>query len=157
MNRENECEQIMKCLHPEDKCRYVFVHGAPGMGKTALAIKTANKILENDDHTVVVYVNCEYIGSVDDFSGKVVQEIYHGYYPQNDPIPAMKNCLKRNDFLTVLLLDNFEFLSHFSDPDEGKKVEEFLAEVVTSCKNVKLLVTSSETHVGVFPEIAGSI
>ena len=153
MNRENECEQIMKCLHPQDECRYVFLHGAPGMGKTALAVKTANKMLENDDHTVVVYVNCKYIESVDDFAGKVAQQIYHGYYPQNDPIPAMKNYLKRYDFLTVLLLDNFELLSHFSDPYAGKKVEEFVAEVVSSCKNVKLLVTSSQIDVGVFPEI----
>ena len=153
MNRENECKQIMKCLHPEDECRYVFLHGAPGMGKTALAIKTANKMLENDDHTVVVYVNCKYIESVDDFAGKVAQQIYHGNYPQNDPIPAMKNYLKRYDFLTVLLLDNFEVLIHFNDPDAGKKVEEFVAEVVTSCKNVKLLVTSSQTDVGVIPEI----
>ena len=153
MNRENECEQIMKCLRPEDECRYVFLHGAPGMGKTALAIKTAYKVLEDDDHTVVVYVNCKYIESVDDFAGKVLKQIYHGHYPQNDPIPVMKNCLKRIDFLTVLLLDNFEILSHFNDPDDGKKVEEFVAEVVTSCKNVKLLVTSSETDVGVFPEI----
>ena len=152
MNREDECKQIMKCLHPQDECRYVFLQGAPGMGKTALAIKTANKMLENDDHTVVVYVNCKYIESVDDFAGKVAQQIYHGNYPQNDPIPAMKNCLKRNDFLTVLLLDNYEFLNYFNDPDEGKKVKEFAAEVVTSCKNVKLLVTSSE-DVGVFPEI----
>ena len=152
MNRENECEQIMKYLHPEDECRCVFLHGAPGIGKTALAIKVANEIVKTDDHTVVVYVNCKYIDSFDDFAGKVVQQIYHGHYPQDDPIPAMKNCLKGNDFLTVLLLNNFEFLSHFSDPDEGKRVEEFVAEVVTSCRNVKLLVTSS-VNVGVFPEI----
>ena len=152
MDRENECEQIMKHLRPEDECRCVFLHGAPGIGKTALAIKVANEILTTDDHTVVVYVNCKYIDSFDDFAGKVVQQIYHGHYPQNDPIPAMKNCLKDSDFLTVLLLNNFEFLSHFNDPDEGKRVEEFVAEVVTSCRNVKLLVTSS-VNVGVFPEI----
>ena len=152
MNRENEREQIMKCLHPGDECRCVFLHGATGIGKTALAIKVANKILENDDHTVVVYVNCKYIDSFDDFAGKVVQQIYHGGYPQDDPIPAMKNFLKGSDFFTVLLLNNFEFLSHFNDPHDGKKVEEFIVEVVTGCKNVKLLVTSLE-DVGVFPEI----
>ena len=152
MNRENECEQITKYLHPADECRCIFLHGAPGMGKTALAIKVANEILETDDRTVVVYVNCKYIDSFDDFAGKVVQQIYHGHYPQDDPIPAMKNFLKGSDFFTVLLLDNFEFLSHFNDSDDRKKVEEFVAEVITSCKNVKLLVTSSVND-GVFPEI----
>ena len=151
VNRENECKQIMKYLHPKDECRCVFLLGAPGIGKTALAIKVANKILESE-HTMIVYVNCRYIHSFDDFAGKVVQQSYHGHYPQNDPIPAMKKRLQSNDFLTILLLDNFEFLSHLNDPDEKKKVEEFVAEVVTSCKNVKLLVTSS-VNVGAFPEI----
>ena len=152
MNRENERQQIMKCLHPADECRCVFLNGAPGIGKTALAIKVANEILKTDDRTKVVYVNCKYIGSFDDFAGKVVQQSYHGYYPQNNPIPAMKKRLQSYDFLTILLLDNFEFLSHFNDPDERKKVEEFVAEVVTSGGNVKLLVTSSK-NVGAFPEI----
>ena len=149
MNRENEREQIMKYLDPADECRCVFLHGAPGMGKTALAIKVANEILESE-HTVVVYVNCKYIYSFDDFAGRVVQQIYH--YPLNDPIPSMKKRLKNNDFLTILLLDNLEFLNNFNDPVDGERVEECIAEVVTSCRNVKLLVTSS-VNVGVFPEI----
>ena len=152
MNRENECEQIKKYLHPADACKCVLLHGVPGIGKTALAIKVANEILKTHDRTVVVYVNCKYVDSFDDFAGKVVQQSFHGHYPQNDPILAMKKRLQSYDVLTILLLDNFEFLSHFSDPDERKKVEEFVAKEVTSCKKVKLLVTSS-LNVGAFPEI----
>ena len=151
VNRENECKQIMKCLHPEDECRCVFLHGAPGMGKTALAIKVADKILKTDDRTVAVYVNCNYIDSFDDFAEKVLQQIYH--HPLNDPIPAMKQRLKSNAFHTILLLDNFEYLNHLIDPIERTRVEKCIVEIVTSCRNVKLLVTSSEFDVGVFPEI----
>ena len=151
MNRENEREQIMKCLHPEDECRCVFLHGAPGIGKTALAIKVANEILKTDHRTKVVYVNCNYIDSFDNFAEKVVQQIYH--HPLNNPIPAMKQRLKSNNFRTILLVDNFEYLSHFIDPNVETRVETFIAEIVTSCRNVKLLVTSAVFDVGVFPEI----
>ena len=116
-----------------------------------MAIKVANEILETDDRNVVVYVNCNYIDSFDDFAEKVLQQIYH--HPLNNPIPAMKQRLKSNTFHTILLLDNFEYLSHLNDPKEETRVETFIEEIVTSCRNVKLLVTSSVFDDGVFPDL----
>ena len=73
----------------------------------------------------------------------------------------MAKRLNNSDFYTILLLDNFEFLLHLNseretplvadvyermnrEPSEGTKVEDFIAEMVTSSRKVKLLVTSSE-------------
>ena len=158
VNREAECEEVGRYLCPTHDCRCVLLHGAPGIGKTALAIKVVNEIL--DDRTVVVYVNCRFIDSFEDFAGKVVQQIYH--YPLNDPVSGMAKRLNNSNFYTILLLDNFEFLLHLNserenplgaenvygrmnrEPSEGTKVEDFIAEIVTSSRKVKLLVTSSE-------------
>lgn len=127
-----------------------------------MAIKVANDRLNSDSPTVVVYVNCRYIKSFDDFSEKVLQQVYH--YPLENPMTELKNRLKSQDFYTILLLDNFEFLLHLDDSDhppevdirhvvhermnpskDGSKVKNFINEFVMISSKVKLLVTSSET------------
>ena len=130
------------------------------MGKTSTAIKVANERLDTDSRTVVVYLNCRYIDSLDDFSGKALQQVYH--YPVENPISELKNRLKSQDFYTILLLDNFEFLLHLGHsgqegPHELEMVQEtttpaseeskviiLITEIVMMSRKVKLLVTSSE-------------
>ena len=130
------------------------------MGKTSTAIKVANDRLDSDSRTVVVYINCRYIDSLDDFAGKALQQVY---YPLVDnPISELKNRLKSQDCYTVLLLDNFEFLLHLDDigldshhegataqgtmtpPCEGSKIMNLITEIIKTSRKVKLLVTSSE-------------
>ena len=137
------------------------------MGKTSTAINVANDRLDSDSRTVVVYVNCRYVDSLDDFAGKALQQVYH--YPVDDPISELKNRLKSQDCYTVLLLDNFEFLLHLGDtrqetrhegarvqgrmtpPCEGSKIMNLITEIIDTSRKVKLLVTSSEKVV--FPVI----
>lgn len=120
----------------------------------------ANERLASDSRTVVVYVNCRYVTSFDDFSEKVLQQVYH--YPLVHSITELKYRLKTQDFYTVLLLDNFEFLLHLDDREQehfpeavmvhermipskdGSKVKNFISEIVMFSSKVKLLVTSSE-------------
>ena len=153
VSRELECQSILRCLDPTHECRCIFLHGPPGIGKTALAIKAANDQRETDKNTIVVYVNCKYINSADDFAAKVLVQIYH--YPLNNPISGLKTRLVNSDFnkYTIILLDNFEFLLHVDDWIENQQVEEpvdrikatdFVARLIFSSRNVKLLVTSSE-------------
>ena len=130
------------------------------MGKTSTAIKVANERLDSDSRIVVVYVNCRYIKSLDDFSEKALQQVYH--YPVENPISELKNRLKSQDFYTVLLLDNFEFLLHLGETrhelegrvnptSEESKVMTFITEIMMISRKVKLLVTSSEKVV--FPTL----
>ena len=136
------------------------MHGPPGIGKTALAIKVANDLRETDKNTMVVYVNCKYIYSADDFAEKVLVQIYH--YPSNNPISGLKTRLINSDFnkYTIILLDNFEFLLHVDDWIENQQIEEpvdrikatdFVERLISSSRNVKLLVTSSKNVV--FPSL----
>ena len=157
VSRAQECSAISGYLCPTHNCRCVLVHGVTGVGKTSTAIKVANDRLDSDNRTVVIYVNCRYINSLDDLAEKALQQVYH--YPVEDPISELKNRLKSLDCYTVLLLDNFEFLLHLGDTEqetphkramvqkpawEKSKIMNFITEVITMSRKVKLLVTSSE-------------
>ena len=167
VNREHECKVILRCLSPTHDCKCILLHGAPGVGKTALAIKAANEILETSDRTVVVYVNCKYIDSFDDFGGKVLQQMYHCYHLTN-PKAEMMTRLRSNDLYTILLLDNFEFLLNMDErgnlpvaemvhermnpaQSQETKINSFVAEILSCSRKVKLMVTS--TRDVVFPQI----
>ena len=128
--------------------------------KTSTAIKVANDRLDSDSRTGVVYINCRYIDSLDDFAGKALQQVYH--FLVDNLISELKNCLKSQDYHSVLLLDNFEFLIHLDDiglnthhegamaqgtmtpPCEGSKIMNLITEIIEISRRVKLLVTSSE-------------
>ena len=128
------------------------------MGKTTVAIKVANDILNSDGRTVVIYVNCRNIKLFDDFAKEVLQQVYH--FPVENPIAELKNRLKSQDFYTILLLDNFEFLLHLDDrmqlpenelslqqmnpSEEGSRIKKLINEILKVAGKVKLLLTSSE-------------
>ena len=160
VNRKQEIEDIKKhlLLKQENDCSCVLVHGAVGMGKTATAIKAANEIRNNDDNTVVVYINFRNVNSCDDLGVKIAQQIYS--FPLNESIAEIKRRLIREkDLLVILLLDNFQCLDPLDrnhdeeanvhpeikriDQTEVLKVKEFITEIISSSTNVKLLVTSS--------------
>ena len=159
VSRYQECNAISRYLCPEHNCRCVLVHGVTGVGKTSTAIKVANDRLDSDSHAVVVYVNCRYLKSLDDFAGKALQQVYH--YPVEDPIAELKSRLKSQDCNTVLLLDNFEFLLSAGDkgeeslpeaemeqrtmtpPCDESKIIDFITEIAMISRKVKLLLTSS--------------
>ena len=158
VNRETECDEIRKYLSPQHNCRCLLIHGVTGIGKTTVATKVANDILNSGGSTVVIYVNCRNIKLSHDFAEKALQQVYH--LPVENPIPELKNRLKSQDFLTILVLDNFEFILHLDDrmrlpeselslqqknpPEEGSKVKNLINEILMAAGKVKLLVTSSE-------------
>ena len=164
VNREKECDEIRKYLSPLHSCRCLHIHGATGIGKTTVATKVANDILNSDGRTVVIYVNCRNIKLSHDFAEKALQQVYHA--PVENPIPELKNRLKSQDFFTILLLDNFEFILHLDDrmqlpeselslqqmnpSEEGSRIKNLINEILMVAGKVKLLLTSSE--IVCFPE-----
>ncbi|XP_068693403.1 uncharacterized protein [Montipora foliosa] len=167
--QSDELSKILTCLRPENRCKCVLLHGAPGIGKTTLAIKAANEILLPNGHELVVYINCKYIYSYADFSEKVIRQIYHSRYPANNPEAEIKNRLiaLNKSFFILLLLDNFEFLlgnandneqenrrsaaSLFPNSNDRRLIENSIVEISKCARNVKLLVTSSRAVC--FPQI----
>ena len=129
------------------------------MGKTSTAIKVVNDRLDSESRTVVVYVNCRHLKSLDDFAAEALQQVNH--YPVEDPISELKSRLRSQDCYTVLLLDNFEFLLSAGDngeeslleaemvqnrmtpPCEESKIINVIAEVAMISRKIKLLLTSS--------------
>ena len=164
VNREKECDEIRKYLSPQHNCRCLLIHGVTGIGKTTVATKVANDILNSDGSTVVIYVNCRNIKHSHDFAEKALQQVYH--LPVENPIPELKNRLKSQDFFTILLLDNFEFILHLDDrmqlpeselslqqmnpSEEGSRIKNLINEILMVTGKVKLLLTSSE--IVCFPE-----
>ena len=158
VNRETECDEIRKYLSPQHNCRCLLIHGVTGMGKTTVAIKVANDILNSDGRTVVIYVNCRNIKLSHDFAEKALQQVYHA--PVQNPIAELKNRLKSQDFYTILLLDNFEFILNLDDrmqlpenelslqqnnpSEEGSKIKNLINDILMVAGKVKLLLTSSE-------------
>ena len=167
--QKDELSNILTCLRPDNECQCVLLHGAPGIGKTTLAIKAANEILEVNDRALVVYINCKYIRSYADFSEEVIRQIYHSSYPSNNPEAEIKKRLiaLSNNFFIILLLDNFEFLldnENDNEPEnqrsaaslcpgsnDGWLIENSIVEISKCARNVKLLVTSSRAVC--FPQI----
>ena len=123
-----------------------------------MATKVANDILNSDGSTVVIYVNCRNIKHSHDFAEKAFQQVYH--LPVENPIPELKNRLKSQDFFTILLLDNFEFILNLHDrmqlpenelslqqnnpSEEGSKIKNLINDILMVAGKVKLLLTSSE-------------
>ena len=134
------------------------MHGVTGIGKTTVATKVANDILNSGGSTVVIYVNCRNLKLSHDFAEKALQQVYH--LPVENPIPELKNRLKSQDFFTILLLDNFEFILHLDDrmqlpenelslqqnnpSEEGSKIKNLINDILMVAGKVKLLLTSSE-------------
>ena len=107
---------------------------------------------------MVIYVNCRNLKLSHDFAEKALQQVYP--IPVENPIPELKNRLKSQDFFTILLLDNFEFILYLDDrmqlpksefslqqknpSDEGSKIKNLINDILMVARKVKLLVTSSE-------------
>ena len=123
-----------------------------------MATKVANDILNSGGSTVVIYVNCRNLKLSHDFAEKALQQVYP--IPVENPIPELKNRLKSQDFFTILLLDNFEFILHLDDrmqlpenelslqqhnpSEEGSKIKNLINDILMVAGKVKLLLTSSE-------------
>ena len=122
----------------------VFIDGAPGIGKTILAIEAANKLRRDNRHVLVAYIDCKNIKSFESFAGTVIEQICRSP-PVDDPAAEIKNrIMASKDFFYILFLDNFEYYVEAALRC-SKRVKSFIGEIARCATNIKFLVTSSET------------
>jgi len=136
----------------------VFIDGAPGIGKTILATKAANKLRNDKMDVVVAYIDCKDIKSFEFFAGIFIKQICRS--PSGDDQAAEIKVLLQasKDYLYILFLDNFEcFLEENNKQQEDQRptaaapsrdcrerVLRFIGEIARRPTNIKFLVTSSE-------------
>ena len=146
----------MECLDPKNKqCQGVFIDGAPGIGKTTLAIEAANKLRNGNKHVIVAYVDCKDIKSSESFAEIVDEQICRSPAVIN-PAAAIKKRLKANKrFFYILFLDNFDYFLEENDKQQEdqpstaaatclEEVLSFIGEIARCSAKLKFLVTSSQ-------------
>ena len=147
----------MECLDPKNtQFQGVFIDGAPGIGKTTLAIEAANKLRRDNRHVLVAYIDCKNIKSFESFAGTVIEQICPSR-PVGDLAAEIRNHIKESkDFSYILFLDNFEYyLEENSNQEDSQtstvaalrcseRVKLFIREIAGCATNIKFLVTSSE-------------
>src|SRR5207237_206709 len=114
------------------KVRLITLVGAPGTGKTRLAIAAAERLIESYEHGVY-FVDLTTVGDSDAVPGALAHSLgatYRGHKPV-----SLDETLKRalRDRHVLLVLDNFEAVL-----GAGTLIEELLA----ACPHLSMIVTS---------------
>ncbi len=135
VGRELELEQIQQRLQ-DPKCRLLTLTGLGGMGKTRLAIAAAHQI--NQESALlflngVAFVSLAGVATESAVPLTIVTTLDVPLSSAITPIRALLNFLHDQEML--LVLDNFEHLTGAS---------ELLLNILQSCPDIKLLVTSRE-------------
>ena len=148
----------MEGLDPKQRhYQGVFIDGAPGIGKTILAIEAANKLLRDNRNVLVAYIDCKDTKSFESFAETVMEQICRSP-PVDDPAAEIKSSIMANkNFFYILFLDNFEcFLEENNNQQENQpstaaalhcsgRVISFIGKIAKCATNIKFLVTSSES------------
>ena len=126
----------------------MFIDGVPGIGKTILATKAANKLRRDNRNVLVAYIDCRDIKSFESFAGTIIEQICRSPSVADDPVAEIKKHLMASkDYFYILFLDSFEcFLEATAASLRcSERVKSFIGEIARCPTNIKFLVTSSET------------
>ncbi|XP_015748576.1 PREDICTED: uncharacterized protein LOC107328348 [Acropora digitifera] len=165
VNRKtDELSHIVKCLDPENKqCQGVLIDGAPGIGKTTLAIEAANMLRNDNRHVLVAYIDCVEIKSLESFAGTVIEKICLSSSVDDPAAEKEKRLIASQRFFHILFLDSFDCFLEDNHNQQGgqsstaaapcrEEVLSFIGEIEKRTTNIKFLVTSSERVA--FPTLA---
>ncbi len=131
MGRQEELVEVQDLLSQED-CRLLTVVGTGGVGKTSLVLQAAKRLLEKEYFKDGLYfVSLEAINDPDLVASSIAQSLDVAENPTRPVIDSIRSFLKDKQIL--LVLDNFEHVTVASS---------ILSELLQSCHNIKLLVTS---------------
>jgi len=138
LGREQELIDLdMLIANPE--CRCISLVGPGGIGKTRLALQTAEQHRADFPHGVA-FIPLAPIGSAEAVIPTIASAIHLHFYGPNDPKVQLLNILCDKQML--LILDNVEQLL-IEEPPQANIVG-LMLEILQCAPGVKLLVTSRE-------------
>ena len=143
VGRDKECKAVEHHL-TDEVTRLVNVWGPPGFGKTSVAIRVAHHLREKN--FPVYFASVRGMKSMEDLVSKLLSIFLDD--KQVSRISSSNlviQCFQqiRNPF--VLILDNADDLLECEDAKRKQHVLRFIEEIITHCKEIKLLLTTRES------------
>ncbi len=137
IGREQELRDIIRRLMDKD-CRLLTLVGMGGIGKTRLALQTAQTIVDLDPEATlfphgIYFIPLAAVSSTSGLIAAIAEVANFTFYGNLPPKQQLLDYLRDKEML--LLLDNFEQLLESVD---------LVAEILSAAPGVKILVTSRE-------------
>ena len=143
VGRDKECKAVEHHL-TDEVTRLVNVWGAPGFGKTSVAIRVAHHLQEKN--IPVYFASVRGMESKEDLVPKLLSMFADdkqvGHISSSHLIIQY---LQQIQNPLVLILDNADDLLESGDTRRKENVLQFIEEILTHCKQIKLLLTTRES------------
>ena len=143
VGRDKECKAVEHHL-TDEVTRLVNVWGAPGFGKTSVAIRVAHHLQEKN--IPVYFASVRGMESKEDLVSKLLSMFADdkqvGHISSSHLIIQY---LQQIQNPLVLILDNADDLLESGDTRRKENVLQFIEEILTHCKQIKLLLTTRES------------
>ena len=143
VGRDKECKAVEHHL-TDEVTRLVNVWGPPGFGKTSVAIRVAHHLREKN--FPVYFASVRGMKSMEDLVSKLLSIFLDDKQVSRiSSSDLVIQCFQqiRNPF--VLILDNADDLLECEDAKRKQHVLRFIEEIITHCKEIKLLLTTRES------------
>ena len=143
VGRDKECKAVEHHL-TDEVTRLVNVWGPPGFGKTSVAIRVAHHLQEKN--IPAYFVSVRGMESKEDLVSKLLSMFADdkqvGHISSSHLIIQY---LQQIQNPLVLILDNADDLLESGDTRRKENVLQFIEEILTHCKQIKLLLTTRES------------
>ena len=143
VGRDKECKAVEDHL-TDEVTRLVNVWGPPGFGKTSVAIRVAHHLQEKN--IPAYFVSVRGMESKEDLVSKLLS-----MFADDKQVGHISSshfsiqCLQQVQNPFVLIFDNADDLLESGDTKRKEHVLQFIDEILTHCKQIKLLLTTRES------------
>ena len=143
VGRDKACKSIEDHL-TDEVTRLVNVWGPPGFGKTSVAIRVAHRLQKKN--IPVYFASLRGMESKKDLVSKLLSTFVDDKQVGHISSSHLSiQCLQQVQNPFVLILDNADDLLESGDTKRKEHVLHFIEEILTNCKQIKLLLTTRES------------